>query len=230
MTTENEEKPSPIALHGTEAPEAAKPIGQVPEAYIAFPNEESFKTRMERHTRSTLKKEFGVESPDELKLKFSKLAELEAREEEQRKASMTREQQLTEEIETMKKTMSEAMTRAERSEFEARTTKLFSKLGIKQSDYATYRLQSAEKGEGFNEESYFQALLEDPRERIALGVDDITQAAQAPRQVTMGATTTSLDNLSAPKPARAGAAEPIKSAFDLDDAAYKKRRQQYGLG
>lgn len=206
------------------APEAAKPV----EPYAVFSSEDSLKTRMERHTRSTLKKEFGVESSDELKLKFAKLAELEAREEEQRKASMTREQQLQEEIEKMKAQMNEAMTLAEKAKFDAHTTRLYSKLGLKNADYATFKLASAVREEGFSDEAYLSALLEDPRERVALGVDE--PAAAQPKTVTVGATTTSLDNISAPKPPKAGAPETIKSAYDLTPQEWQKRKQLYGLG
>lgn len=203
------------------------PEAEPPKVYATFNSENSLKERMERHTRSTLKKEFGVESTEDLKLKFGKLAELEAREEEQRKASMSREQQLQEELEALRREKTEIAARAEKAEFDAHTTRLFSKLGIKQNDYAVFKLSNANKGEGFNDEAFFAGLLEDPRERVALGIDDVVPPAA--RTVTLAANTTSHDNMTAPKPPLAGSPTGTKSAFEDSPEEYRRRKAMYGI-
>lgn len=221
-------------------PPAPAPAPGVPPAPAPAPEGEEKITltttqlneRMERARRGLLKKEFGVDDPEALQAKLKRLTDLEKTEEDRKKAQMSAEEKLQADLATERGKREAAEKAAEAAKVDAHLTRLFASNGIKNVDYATFKvmnkLGSLPETEELDENAYLAELLKDPRERIALGLD-VTPAPPAdPTKVTVPPTTTVAPG-TAPTPPGANPAVPPKSAFDLDQQAWAKRKADLGI-
>lgn len=102
---------------------------------------EALSARLTRATRSAFKNEFGTEDPAEVKAKLEQLSKYEAEKEKERLASLSREQQLSEEVAREKAARTAAEKEAATARFEAQT----SRLGIKNHDYAAFKIATDRK-------------------------------------------------------------------------------------
>lgn len=205
-----------------------KPVGQEP-AKVELTTAQ-LADRNARAVKSTLKKEFGTEDPSEVKAKLDKLAQYEQEAEKARQASLSEQQKLNEQLAAEKAAREAAEQRAAAAEFDAHTSKLYAELGIKNADYATFKLgQELAKYDGkpeaekLNEKEFLTKLLADKTERAALGFSD------APIPTVDNPPTTSPGNGNPPAPKPAGAPGGKKTAFDMTPAEWSAYKQQHGL-
>jgi hypothetical protein len=189
---------------------------------------EALGQRLDRAKRSALKAEFGTEDTAEIKSKLEALAKYEAEREEARKAAMSREQQLAEEVAREKAAREKAEQEAATARFEAHTSRMYAELGIKNHDYATFKLAnaiSAHTGEGkFDDRKFLDELLADRRERVALGLDEApaTAVPVTPKDTTPGVG-------QAPPPPSAGAPRANKTAFDMSPQEWAAFQAKNGI-
>lgn len=192
---------------------------------------EQLNKRLERATRSYLRKEVGVESADELKARLARVAELETREAEAKRAQMTELERLQSDLRAAQTAREAAEAAAEQARVDLHLTRVFAKHGVRNSDYATWRIMdklgTLPETEELDEEAYLRELLSDPRERIALGVEGLPEAP-APRTVAVAPTTTTPAG-SAPKPPPPNPAVVPKSAYDLSPQEWARRKAEMGI-
>lgn len=186
--------------------------------------------RIARARTSYLKKDLGVESEAELQARLKELNDLRAAEEERKRAALSVQERLEADLRTEREARSKAEAAAEQARVDLHLTRLFAKNGIRNADYATWRimerLAQLPESEELDEAAYLSELMTDPRERIALGLDDLP-TAPAPTRVEVPATTTTAVRAPAPPPAN-GVPGP-KSAFELDAQAWAARKAQLGI-
>lgn len=214
---------------------AAEPSSQ-PSAASAAPSEEmvtlttkQLNERMERAVRSFIKRELGAESADEIKAARGKLADLERAEEERRKAAMTEQERLQAELAEARRAADQAAAAAEQARVDLHLTKLFARHGVRNPDYATWRimdrLNQLPDSEELDEEAFLKELLADQRERVALGVD---AAEPEPRRVEVPPTTTAPAG-AAPKPPGPNPVQAPRSAYDLNSSEWSRRKAELGI-
>lgn len=184
---------------------------------------EALSARLTRATRSAFKNEFGTEDPAEVRAKLEQLGKYEAEREETRKASLTREQQLSEEVAREKSARAAAEKEAASARFEAHA----SRLGIKNYDYAAFKIHAAMSAhagtEKFDEKAYLDSLLANRVERAALGIED------GPIPTVPIVPNTSPGNGNGPPPPPAGAPKQPKTAFDMTSTEWQEFKARNGL-
>lgn len=215
------------------APQAAPPAASPePAEDTVTLTTKQLNDRMERAVRSFLKRELGAESADEIKAARGKLADLERAEEERRKAAMSEQEKLQAELAEARKAAEAASAAAEQARVDLHLTKLFARHGVRNPDYATWRimdkLNQLPDSEELDEEAYLRELLSDQRERIALGVEALAEAPPAPRKVEVPPTTTA-STAGAPKPPATNAATAPRSAYDLNPGEWSRRKAELGI-
>lgn len=90
-----------------------------------------------------------------------------------RTESLTREQQLTEELATANAATAQAEEAAELAQFQALIHSTCSSMGIRNTAYAEHMVLDAamrSTDEEFDEQAYLKSLLEDPAQASALGI------------------------------------------------------------
>ena len=244
-TEQNETQNSESAAHvgeGATAQGSQQPAVQTPPAAgeeVIKLTPQQLSQRLERAVRSYVRK-LGLESPDELAQAIQRLREMEQQEEERRKAQMSEVERLQAELAELKRAQEQAAEEAERARVEAHLTRLFAEKGIRNHDYATWKLMQAvnelEDDDELDEEKFLQQLMEDPKERIALGIEEPPVTTQAPEQheqkapVPVPATTTPATGPGqAPPPPKPGEGTPVKTAFDLSPEEWAKRKAELGI-
>lgn len=184
---------------------------------------EALSARLTRATRSAFKNEFGTEDPAEVKAKLEQLSKYEAEKEKERLESLSREQQLSEEVAREKAARTAAEKEAATARFEAQT----SRLGIKNHDYAAFKIATAMNAhtgtEKFDERAYLDSLLTNRQERAALGIED------GPIPTVPVVPSTSPGNGNAPPPPPAGAPKTPKTAYDMSATEWQEFKAKNGL-
>lgn len=187
--------------------------------------------RMERARRALVKKELGVEDLEAAKAKLARLAELEKGEEDRKKAAMSEQERLQAELQTAKNEAANATADAERARLDLHLTRLFARHGVRNTDYATYRimakLNELPETEDLDEDAFVKELLASPSERVALGLD-APAAPPEPRKVEVPPTTT-VPAGTAPKPPAANPVQPPKTAMDMTPAEWAKHKAALGI-
>lgn len=208
-------------------------------AVPAEPSEETLtlttsqlKQRMDRAVRAALKRELGVDSLDSIKADIARKAELEKVEEERRQQSLTAQQRLEEQLANERAAREAAEAQAEQARVDLHLSRLFAKHGVKNADYATWRimdkLNALGDDEELDEEAFLTGLLAHDHERIALGLEARQAAPAEPQRVAVPATTTTPPG-TAPKAPTAGVPLPPKSAYDLSPQEWHRRKAELGI-
>jgi multidrug efflux pump subunit AcrA (membrane-fusion protein) len=181
--------------------------------------------RMNRHTRSQLKKELGVDDPALIKAQLAKLATYETEREKARLEQLSAEQRAQEEWSKLEADLAAAKRRAEDLEVEARVARAAVDSGIRNLAYAQFRLgQEVAAGRQVDEREFLATLAKDPVERAALGIP-----MPAGPGVQPSLPTTSPGNGTPPPAPTAGTVAPKKTAFDMTAAEWAAYREQNGL-
>lgn len=181
--------------------------------------------RNTRAARATMKKEFGTDDPAEVKAKLDRLAKLETDAEESRKAALSREAKLEEDLKAEKAKRETAESERSQARFDAHVQGVCAKNGIRNTEYATFRLASAHAAgdAAFDEAKFMRDLLADPKERMALGIEDVQKVRVETEKLT-----TTANGLPAPT-APAANQQETKDAFGMTPADWQKRKAQLGI-
>lgn len=221
------------AAEVTSQPETSK----ADEAYAVFPTKELFEERAARAARSMLKEQLGVADFAQVKQQMSDFAALKAQQEEEKLAAMSEMDRMRLERDEFSSKAAQMQEEVERAVFDSHITKLCAQRGIRDVDYAKYKVMhkynNLPEDEEIDEAAYIDGLLESKRERVALGVDsldDIAAAQPAPKQHVRQAraTTTPVQNTRA-TPQADPSGQPAKTAFDMSDAEFRQRLASLGV-
>lgn len=175
------------------------------------------------HVR-TLGADFGVENEDQLRVVLERDRAAQAAAETQRQESLTREQQLTEELATSRAAQAQAEQAAELAEFQALIHSRCSAMGIRNTAYAEHMVLDAamrSTDEEFDEHAYLQSLLSDPHQAAALGI----VASEA-----TGATTVPGNGNDDPPPADPPRPPGATDAMSMTKEEYRRHRANLGAG
>lgn len=184
------------------------------------PNEEqvtlsksAFERRIEQAKRAGLR-DAGID-PEQVKKDREQLAALQKKEEERAKAAMTEQERLKVEKEEADKRAKESEARATAAEQRAELVALCAKHGIRDVDYAMFRL--SKRDEGVSADEFITEALKDDTERSRFGV-----AAEGtpppPKKPTSGG-----KNEPPPKPGDKPPEKPVSQMSPQEFAEYKRR-------
>lgn len=177
--------PTPPA--GTPTPPDATPPAPT-EPHISFPDQEKFNERLSRNHASQLKKEFGVDSPEELKTKLAEFETLKSAQLVRDQAAMTEQEKHQAQVAQL--TADKAALQEERDQvrFESHINGVCAELGVTNVDYAMFELTRAAnklpEGEQLDAREHLSSLLKVDTSRAAFGLPATAT------QVPVGASTT----------------------------------------
>ena len=188
---------------------APAPANTTPEVPVDGVPDEALADRLRRQARANREavlKELGFSSVEEAQAFKAKADADAAAEEERKRAEMSElervraEKAVTEQALATERSRAEAAERAsEEAAILAHLQGLCAARGIKNPDYALFKLEKAvnglEDGAELDEVAFLDDLIKDPRERYSLGVD-----ADAPAPAARPATTTPPSTQPAPTP------------------------------
>jgi hypothetical protein len=229
----------------TSAIQEAKPTDGASEfkPTVSF-DEQGLTERIDRARRSAVQKkikEYGFESEDQLKSYLDEAKRLKDESEQRRLAEMSeleRERQAREDAERRAQQFEQ---QAEEAKMDTHLLRLCSQNGVRDVDYFKYKLLTAvgklNEGEEIDEQQYLQDLLQDPSQRVALGVQSVAQDLPAPtvQTVQTPANTSPVYNNrpgtaggppSAPNPS---ATPPNKTAFEISPSEWLAKKRALGL-
>ncbi len=224
METE-EEKKARLAKEAAEkeaADAAAKAAAAAAKAepFAVFETAEAFQKRVAQATRSALK-DAGLTITDPAKLKeiVDAHAKAEAEKAAAAEAQKSEIQKAMEAKAAAEAAQQAAMSQAEEASMKAHLYKVFAEAGVKNFDYAFYKVQSKLAALGDNEEldevKFVADMMADKAQHAALGVDAATVK-------TEGATTTVQGGGPDPKqPPAGGGGEQPKDAFAQSSEQFK---------
>ena len=186
-----------------------------PQPFAVFDSSDAFNKRMEREARRILKEQ-GIEDPAAVKQMLDDYAKIKAAQEEERKKQMTEVDRMREERNQFETSSKEAMSRAEEAELKAHLFQVFAEKGIRNFDYAFYKVSSKLAGLGETEElderAYLDELLANETEKAALGL----AAPAAPAQPVQRQGVTTTDPAKGPTaPPAGGNPPPPADAFSM---------------
>jgi hypothetical protein len=187
---------------------------------------EQLRDRLDR-SRTAFLRANGFASEDELKALRQRDVDRVATEEAARKATMTREQQLQEELAQANARSVASEERAARAHFDRHVAGVCATLGVKNLDYATFLVEQAAQaipdGQELDVQAWLQSRLEShPATRAALGIDaPVTSVIDPVTTVPVGAPPPT-----APRPGNGPA--PV-DAFGMDAAAWQAKREALGI-
>ena len=207
--------------------------------YATFQTAEAFQDRVGRAARSHLKKELadlGIEDISQLKEQMAEAAKIREQQEEQRKAEMSEIERLREEKTLLEQRAQEQEARADEIAFDAHIAKLCISRGIKDAEYAKYRImqrvESLGEDEELDEAAFLDELMANPQTKAALGIEE---APVPPRQVDAKPSTTTSNGAKPGTPGgppaapSANPADPPKSAMEMSKEEFRQRLASMGV-
>ena len=206
---------------------AAAAGGDKKEPFAVFESADAFNKRMEREARKILKDK-GVD-PDKID---EELAALKKLREDQAAAEEAKKTEIQKAAEAKAKAEADAiaaMSKAEEASMKAHLYRVFAEQGVKNFDYAFYKVTSKLASLGENDEldevKFLEELKANSVEAAALGFVD-TPAAKV-----VGATTTVQGEKPDPKGKEAGGGEnKPKDAMEMSPDEFKRSVQaKYGI-
>ncbi len=173
--------PPPAAAAPPATPSAADPPPADPPADPPAGQRHSFTQAQldDRLTRARaahvrgIGSDFGVENEEQMRIVLERDRAAQAQVEKDRKESLSREQQLQEQLATSQASQAAAEETAEGAQFQALILNRCNQLGIRNTAYAEHMVLDAavrSTDEEFDEEAYLQELLKDPAQASALGI------------------------------------------------------------
>ena len=222
---ENDGKPGA----GTPPPPGTPPAPPPAKPFAEFPDADTFNKRMEREAKRILKEQ-GIEDPAAVKAQLDEYAKLKAAQEEERKKQMSEADRLREERDKAAAERTSAMSRAEEAELRAHCYQVFASKGIKNFDYALWKLtqklsEIGDDGE-LDEAAWLDEQLKDPATAAAFGL----ATTPPPPPARQGVTNTEPGKPPPPPPPGGGNGEE-KTAMDMNKQDFQKHVQaKYGFG
>jgi hypothetical protein len=188
---------------------------------------EQLRDRLER-SRTAFLRAHGFKDEDELKALKKREEERSKAEDEARRAALSREQQLQEDLQREKDARLAAERQSQQVQFEREVATVCASLGVRNYDYALFEVGRARAAatpeQPLDIAAWLQAQIEaKPAMRAALGLEAPPQSVTSPVTTTVGGQVTS----TAPRVTGPGAP---KTAFDLDQAAWQAKREALGIG
>ena len=220
----------PVADPPSASPPApAEPTTSPPEQQeIKFPSQEKFNERMNRHHTSQLKKEFGVDSPDQLKSQLQELEQFKAEQAERERAAMSEQEKLQADLKAAQAEKQALQEERDQIKFESHVNGVCAELGVTNIDYAMYELakaaESAPEGQQIDAKEHLNALLENQASRAALGLPPLAQ------EVPTGATSTPDPNVAPPTPEPNTPGGKQKDVLEMDRQEFNAHLAQKGVG
>lgn len=195
--------------------------------FAVFPTQEAFNERVERASRSELKRLFGTDDVKVIQARQAKLEQMEKDEAEREKAKMTEiERAKAEKLEAEGKARA-AQEEADRLRLESHIAQKCSKLGIRDVGYATYLISRQTESLGADEqldvELFLAEQLKDKSKAVAFGIAEPVVQVPTPASTSPDAPPAPPP----PPPGATGAAE--KNAFELSDVEWQKRKSALGI-
>jgi len=164
------------------------------------------------------KKQHDAEQEEKAKLEREKMSEI-----ERYKADAAELQKKIDEAEMARNA---AVEEAEAARVEAHLHSVFAAKGIKNTEYAMFRIETKlnELGddEELDENAFLDELLKDPSDSIALGV-------AAPEQKNKSAPATTTHGKKGPDPKQPANSSPNKHASDMTNDEWQAFKKQHGL-
>jgi len=188
---------------------------------------EQLRDRLNRSRTSFLRAN-GLESEEAFKALLERDKQRAAADDEQRRAALSREQVLQEDLAKERAARVDLEERAARYGFERHVAGICATLGVRHLDYATFEIERAAAALPDGQELDVEAWLRDqmetrPAMRAALGLEPATTSVSAP-------VTTTTAHRDAPPPPRSGGAPPAADVFGMDSANWQARKEALGIG
>lgn len=227
MEDENPEQEADVTTEEAVSSEESAPVSTEAKKPVAvFYDTESLNGRMDRHYNAQLKKRFDGMTEEEIANAIAESRKLKEEAEARRREQLSKEERIQEELQKTNAALQTAEERREEAELKMHITEICAGRGIKNLRYARYHLEeiarSTPEGEQFDEEAALDALLENPQERAALGVDGPPSEERSPVSTSpvQGASPTSAEP-------RSGGP---KDAFEEDAESFRRRLLDLGVG
>jgi hypothetical protein len=195
---------------------------------------EAFNERVARAARSQLEKELGVRDLSAVKDNLATLQQMKEAEEERKKQQMSELERAQTEANEAKQRATELEEARDAAQLKAHVTQLCAERGIRDVGYAEYKimgkLAETPESEDLDEEKYLDELLQDERQRVALGVQNPAEPPPPPKAVDDPANTSPAagGQHQQPKPPNA-APEGEKDAFAMTDEEWQAKRKALGI-
>lgn len=188
---------------------------------------EQLKDRLER-SRTSFLRAHGFASEDDLKALKQRDTERAKAEDDARRAALSREQQLQEDLEKERQARVQAEQRATQVQYEREIATACASLGVRNYDYALFEVgrarAAAPADQPFDAAAWLAAQIEaKPAMRAALGLEPETQTVTAPVTTTVG------NGPTPPAPRTSGPPAPA-SAFTMDAETWQAKREALGIG
>ena len=165
-TVEDAAPPAPEPDAGTQT-EDKEPVA-------VFHSQSKLNERLGRHYKSQIKKDFGVESAAEIQERLQAYDALKSAEEERQREAMSEQERLNSDLTAAQEQLQARSQELENLRFETETTKVCSKLGITDVEYAMFQLAKAadasEDDAQLDIEEVLSGLASDPNMARSLGV------------------------------------------------------------
>jgi hypothetical protein len=213
MTTETQETQEEITAPVIETAETKAP-------HISFTSQEKFNDRLERHYRSSLKKEFGVEDPAELKKVLGEIEKYRAEDETRRLASLSEKEQLEEKYRAAEERAQALQSERDQIRFESHVNSACAGLRITNIDYAMYQVAKATEalpeGKQLDVVEFLSGLASQDSSKAALGVSQVVSSPATNTPATNGQPTS-------------GFTIPTKGVMDMTNAEFQAHLATRGI-
>lgn len=215
----------PAPAPGAPPKEPEKPA----EPFAVFPTADLFNKRIGQEARK-LFKEIGFESEEHAKQVLTERQEAEKKAKEQKRAEMTELERVRGDLTTSQQDLKTLREENEQLKLDIHLGRLFSEKGIKNSDYARFKiaqkLEELPENEELDEAAFLDDLAKDPAQAAALGVS--TTPPTPPGNATKPPTTR--PNVGAPPPPPAGGpGQPPIDYAKMSQAEFAAFRASRGL-
>jgi hypothetical protein len=211
----------------------APPVAPTPPAGDGDPPPEELRLTSEQlrdrlnRSRTAFLRANGLDSEEAFKQLVERDKQRATQEDEARRASLSREQVLQEDLARERAARVELEERAARFGFERHVAGICATLGVRNLDYATFEIERAAaalpEGQELDVEAWLRESMETrPAMRAAFGLDVATTVSEPITTTTAGGPR--------PTPPRAGGAPPSSDVFGMDSAAWQSRKDALGIG
>ena len=210
--------------------EQPKPKNDAPpagggEPYAVFRTAEELNERLLRAAKSGAKKELGMDL-EEAKRVLAEAAEFRKQKEEADRQAMSETDRLRADAAAREAEAKDARRLADDAVYQAKIYRICAEKGVKNHDYAAFRLSSHRSDPAFDMASYLDQLIAaSPSEKVALGMD--SPPPQEPRVETRPGNS-QVPGHAPPPPGPNGGGKPASDAFSMTAAEWAQKKAALG--